>query len=132
MNTIQQNDSGCRAFTVGSAAVAGRRVVVLDTDGTIRHAAATDTEFLGVTGMDGAAAGGTCNVFLRNKPGTLILTAGGAVGAGDTVMPAAAGKVVEATTGTKSKWFRVLTEAGADGDEVEAVAIVAQPVTAAG
>lgn len=111
-------DSGVKAFTASGAIAQYLRVKLVA--GQLAIAGATDRS-IGVIRDAAFLAGDFRGVYLRNKPGTIVKVANGAITAGDRVVSAASGKVTNVSGAAVGSYDEgiALTAATADGDWVE-------------
>jgi hypothetical protein len=121
MSTGLENTTGYRTFQATATALAPYARVLVDANGLISVAGATDSA-IGVT-TDAVAAGGYGRVKLFSAPGTFLLTASGAITRGAALYPTAAGRVDDA--GTTGLGFVALEAATAAGDVIEATPFLA-------
>lgn len=118
------NSSGFKAFTATAVAIAEAVRVKLDSSGTI-SAAGVGEDWIGVTTMP-IAESGSGTVQLRSAPGTVEVTAAGAVTLGAKLYAAASGKVDDAVNGDFTG-FVAGQAASADGDIIEAIPVARIP-----
>lgn len=118
------NSSGFKTFTATAVAIAEAVRVKLDSSGTI-SAAGVGEDWIGVTTMP-IAASGSGTVQLRSAPGTVEVTAAGAITLGAKLYAAASGKVDDAVNGDFTG-LEALQAAAADGDIIEAVPVYRFP-----
>lgn len=118
------NTTGYKAFTATAVAIAEAVRVKLDSSGTI-SAAGVGEDWIGVT-VAPIAASGSGTVRLRSAPGTVEVTAAGAVTLGAKLYTAASGKVDDAVNGDFTG-LEALQAASADGDIIEAVPVYRFP-----
>ena len=114
-----QNNTGFQTFQATAVALAANVRVLLDSNGLISVAGATDA-WIGVT-TDAVVASGYGTVKLRNAPGTQLVTASAAITRGARLYPTAAGKVDDAAGTGNFTGLQAITAATADGDVIEAV-----------
>lgn len=117
----QQTESNVKAFTAGEALAAYRLVKLESGSGTsVVYADEIDgNKSIGVT-QQACADTGVVPVALKYGGRTFMVTADGAMTAGDEIFPANDGKVSNVATG-KVRIGRTLETATADGDIVEAI-----------
>lgn len=121
------NSSGFKTFTATAVAIAEAVRVKLDSSGTI-SAAGVGEDWIGVTTMP-IAASGSGTVQLRSAPGTVEVTAAGAITLGAKLYAAASGKVDDAVNGDFTGYVAAQA-AAADGDIIEAIPIGRYPAEA--
>lgn len=107
------NESGLRTFTSGSTLA---RYLRVKTPSAVVVAGATDRD-LGVVMTAVNTSGDPANVCLPSAPGTVPMTADGAITAGAQVYGAASGKV--SATANQNPIGMALTAASTDGDIIE-------------
>lgn len=118
------NNTGYKAFTATAVAIAEAVRVKLDSSGTI-SAAGVGEDWIGVTTMP-IAASGSGTVQLRSAPGTVEVTAAGAITLGAKLYTAASGKVDDAVNGDFTGYVAGQA-ASADGDIIEAIPVARFP-----
>lgn len=113
---MAETNDGIRTFTAGEALEAHRRVK-LTAANTVSYADAGEAH-IGIT-TDGCASGDLVSVKLKNHPGTVKVTAAGAITVNADVYGAADGKV--STTLSGAVVFIALAAASGDGSVIEAM-----------
>lgn len=108
-------DTNTRTFVAGAAIAQFLRVKL--SGGALAVAGATDKD-LGTLERPAFASGEQVSVILRNKVGTKVMVANGALALGADVFTAAAGKVGASSTGAYLVGT-ALQPAAADGDLIE-------------
>ena len=114
----QQVEGNVKAFTAGEALTAFR-IVKFDGTNVVYADEADGVNGIGVVQID-VANGGNAPVALKHGGRTFMVTADGAISAGDEIFPADDGKVSNVATG-KSRIGQALETATADGDIIEAI-----------
>lgn len=122
MNSVT-NETGVKAFVTAARVERARRVKI-NSSGQVLHAGLAERAD-GVSLNEGDS-GDTITVALRNKPGTVKLTAAGGFAVGAELYSAAAGKVDDVSTSAGNKAFLALEAATADGDIVECLPLHAE------
>lgn len=120
MPTGLENTTGYKTFQATATALAAYVRVIVDANGLISVAAATDNA-IGVT-TEAIAASGYGRVKLFSAPGTFNFTASTAITRGAALYPTAAGRVDD--TGTTGIGFVALEAATAAGDVIEATRFI--------
>ena len=110
-------DSGYRTFEAGAALLKYRRVKL--SSGLLAYAG--DEFGLGTLTEEAFASGQYVSVALKNKPGTRLMVAAGAIAVGALVYAAANGKVDD-TASTILEGV-ALTASSADGDVIEVLTV---------
>lgn len=113
-------NNGIKAFSTATD-ISKNRLVTMAANGNISHCSATATNNpVGVTQLAGGS-GDHVPVKLMNHPGTIEVTASGAITRGDEVAADASGKVQAMPTaaGDYKKIGIALEAATADGDIIE-------------
>lgn len=118
------NTTGYKAYTATAVAIAEAVRVKLDSSGTI-SAAGVGEDWIGVT-VAPIAASGSGTVQLRSAPGTVEVTAAGAITLGAKLYAAASGKVDDAVNGDFTGYVAAQA-ASADGDIIEAIPVARFP-----
>lgn len=113
----QKNDTGFKTFKTDATLGENERVRL--SGGLLVQAGLTDDDWIGtVTRATFGVAGTPVTVALRTKPGTVVMKASAAIGAGVRVFTAAAGKIgLSASTAFPVGYS--LEAAGADDDWIE-------------
>ena len=114
-----ENSTGHQTYQATAVAIAEAVRVTLDSDGLISAAGAT-ANWIGVT-RSPIAASGYGEVKLRSAPGSVLVTASGAVTCGAKLYPTASGKVDDAAGTGNFTGLCAKEAATASGDIIEAV-----------
>lgn len=97
-----------------SAAITGGQIVAISGSGTVAPAGATSSAWVGVAAFD-AAINDNVTVY---SSGVQVVTASGAVTAGDAVATAATGQVATSATPTSAQFVGVALTTAANGAKV--------------
>jgi hypothetical protein len=118
----QRDDTGRKAFQA-NAAIAANLLVKIDTAARdVAVAAATDDYAIVGSSEYGVADNEQIEIALRNKPGTHLLTASGAISVHAEFQADDNGKIAAVgTTATELCQGRTLEAATADGDVIECI-----------